>query len=331
MKNFTLAEIRRSIPYIPALRPYAGSVMACILMQQLDFWFATKEGKPFYKFLDRQKSKNPHPAYKPGDSWCEELSISPDEFRCAFDRIGCRYRSFSEFKKAGIKDNQFRGFYYASYHDKIKGFTWYLRNHDLVDALLNSIFARKRGNPIYVDGLSQSTYAGIVHLPKWGNPIPNNTEITTEITTEKTTTESKAPVVVPPQLFEKQILSEYLSLIPAAEHSSRLTKTISLALGSHGDEFTKSNIDYCLAKHKPNDGENSLGGMIVKALHDDFAKATREKVAAKAEAKAFVDEKRRKQEEQEKHRIEAKTKEALEWHESEDGRAFAKRFLNDDP
>lgn len=331
MNNYTLAEINKSIPYIPVLRQYVGSMAACILMQQLDYWFSTKNGAPFYKFLAAQNGEKSHPAYKPGDSWCEELSISPDEFRTSFDRIGYRYKSLTEYRRAEITGNPFQGLFYASYHDKIKGITWYVRNHELVDALLFEIFIRKSGNPIYGNRLSQSTYTGIAHSPRWGKAIPNNTEITTEITAEKTTTEFNTPVVVSPVMLENQSLSEFLSLIPAAEHSSRLCKAITAKLSSHGSEYTKSNIDCCLRKHSPNDGRNSLGGMIVLALQDDFAKATREKAADKASAKALVDEERRILDEQEKHRIEAKTKDALQWCESEEGRAFSKRFLSDDP
>lgn len=189
MKNYTLAEINISIPYLPALRPYIGSIAACILMQQLDYWFATKNGAPFYKFLAAQKGAKPHPAYKPGDSWCEELSISPDEFRCAFDKIGYRYKSYTEYKLARKSGNPFQGRFYASYHDKINGLSWYLRNHDLVDALLFKIFTRKSGKSILVNRYSQATDIKKANLPKQAKPIPNITEITTEITAGKTTTD----------------------------------------------------------------------------------------------------------------------------------------------
>ena len=329
MKNHTLAEINKSIPYIPALRPYAGSIAACILMQQLDYWFATKNGAPFYKFLAAQKVDKPHPAYKPGDSWCEELSISPDEFRTAFDRIGCRYKSFSEYKRTGRTGNPFQGLFYASYHDKIKGLTWYLRNHDLVDSLLFEIFVRRSGKTIYVDCHSQSTEIGKVHLPKLGKPIPNISENTTQNTAENTTTKTDNDVVDASAEQDKQILSALLLLIPTDEHSQRLTKSLIAALDAHQEDYVRSNINYCLLKHKADEG-NSLGGMIVDALSVDYAKATRAREVNKVGAKKRTDEKRKIQEMQEKLQIESKTEEAREWCNSEEGKAFSKLIFFDD-
>ncbi|MDD2321232.1 MAG: hypothetical protein PHO83_14405 [Geobacteraceae bacterium] len=328
MKNHTLAEINKSIPYIPALRPYVGSIAACILMQQLDYWFSTKEGKPFYKFLDKQKSEKPHPAYKLGDSWCEELSISSDEFRCAFDRIGYRYRSFSEFKKAVEVENQFQGLFYASYHDKIKGLTWYLRNHGLVDALLFEIFVRKSGKSIYVDGPSPSTEIDKAHLPKLGKSIPNITENTTKTTSENTTT-TETSVVDLLATPDKQVLSAMLGIIPLADHSPRLTKSILAALEAHEEDYVGSNIKYCLLKHRIAEG-NSLGGMIVEALSSDYAKSTRSRLAEQAEAKVRTDEERKLQEKQEKLRTESKTADDIRWCESEEGKAFSKILFLDD-
>lgn len=329
MKNHTLAEINKSIPYIPALRPYVGSIAACILMQQLDYWFSIKEGKPFYKFLDKQKSEKPHSAYKLGDSWCEELSISSDEFRCAFDRIGYRYRSFSEFKKAVEVDNQFQGLFYASYHDKIKGLTWYLRNHDLVDALLFEIFVRKSGKSIYVNRPSPSTEIDKACLPKLGKSIQNITEITTKITSENTATKSEIQVVDPLAMPDKQLISVLLGIIPSAEHSLRLTKSILTALEAHEEEYVLSNIKYCLLKHKAGEG-SSLGGMIVEALSSDYAKSVRSRLAEQVEAKVRTDEERKLQEKQEKLRTESKTAEDRRWCESEEGKAFSKILFFDD-
>ncbi|MBK5275617.1 MAG: hypothetical protein JJE30_11265 [Desulfuromonadales bacterium] len=329
MKNHTLAELNKSIPYLPALRPYVGSIAASILMQQLDFWFSIKNGAPFYKFLAAQKGEKSHPAYRPGDSWCEELSISPDEFRTAFDRIGYRYKSFTEYKRAGKTGNPFQGLFYASFHDKIKGLTWYLRNHDLVDALLFEIFIRKSGKSIYVNGHTQSTQIGKVHLPKLGKPIQNITENTTQNTTENTTTNTEACVVDPLAKPDKQTLSPLLDLIPISEHCLRLTNSLTAALDAHQEDYVRSNINYCLLKHKGDEG-NSLGGMIVDSLSVDYAKATRAREIKQAETKKRIDEKRNIQEEQEKLRIEAKTEEARQWCESEEGKAFTKQLFFDD-
>lgn len=106
-------------------------------MQQLDYWFE-KKPNGFYKFLEPPE-KN-HDMYRPGDSWCEELGISKGEFRTAFDRIGGRYRSKSEYDEA-IKTDRFKGKYYCSYLDRRTNLTWYFRNHELLDAKLLDMFA----------------------------------------------------------------------------------------------------------------------------------------------------------------------------------------------
>ena len=51
MKNKVLSIFHVSIPYVKELRAITGSMEGCILMQQLDYWFALKPDG-FYKFLE---------------------------------------------------------------------------------------------------------------------------------------------------------------------------------------------------------------------------------------------------------------------------------------
>ena len=134
MKNRILHLTRNTIPYVKELHAIAGGVLGCLVMQQLDYWF---EGHPegFYKFL----MPSDHPAYKIGDSWTEELGMSVDEFRTAFDKIGIRYKSKSEFDKA---EDKFQGKFYCSYVDRRSNLTYYFRNHDLVDAALDELLSK---------------------------------------------------------------------------------------------------------------------------------------------------------------------------------------------
>jgi len=134
MKNRILHLTRNTIPYVKELHPIAGGVLGCLVMQQLDYWF---EGHPegFYKFLE----PSDHPAYKDGDSWTEELGMSRHEFRTAFDKIGIRYKSKSEFDQALDK---FQGLFYCSYVDRRSNLTYYFRNHDLVDAALDELLSK---------------------------------------------------------------------------------------------------------------------------------------------------------------------------------------------
>ena len=138
MKNRILHLTRNTIPYVKELHSIAGGVLGCLMMQQLDYWF---EGHPegFYKFL----LPSDHPAYKDGDSWTEELGMSVDEFRTAFDKIGIRYKSKSEFDKA---DDKFQGKFYCSYVDRRSNLTYYFRNHDLVDAALDELLFKTNSN-----------------------------------------------------------------------------------------------------------------------------------------------------------------------------------------
>jgi hypothetical protein len=151
MRNKILDLTRTSIPYVKGLRrlPLVKSVAACVLMQQLDFRFNDEKFQHgFYKFLEPCPG---HPKYKEGDSWTDELGFSADEFRTAFDQIGVRYKSKKEFDAAGDKftlvndEGKPKGppRYYCSYYDKVKRVTYYFRNHELVDAVLDELVRGK--------------------------------------------------------------------------------------------------------------------------------------------------------------------------------------------
>lgn len=100
-------------------------------MQQLDYWFE-RYPDGFYKFMEPSE----HPLFKVGQSWTEELFISRLEFISAFEQVGIRYRSKSEYEKAPDK---FQGRYYASYLDRKTNLTHYVRNHTLTNLTLASL------------------------------------------------------------------------------------------------------------------------------------------------------------------------------------------------
>ena len=136
MRNRILAITRGSIPYVPELRPIAGSVTATVLMQQLDYWFE-RQPEGFYKFQDTSPD---NPAYKHGDSWAEELSFSVAEFRSAFDQIGHRHKSKTEWNEA---TDPFNGKFYCCYTDRRSRLTFYFRNHAMVDAALDALVRKQ--------------------------------------------------------------------------------------------------------------------------------------------------------------------------------------------
>lgn len=197
--NRLLSITRNTIPYIKELRPYAGSVAGCIIMQQLDFWF-DRYPDGFYKFLQPCE----HKAYRKGDSWTEEVGVSDEEFRTAFDRIGLRHPSKTAFEAA---DDKFQGKYYCSFHDKKQGLTFYFRNHAAVDALLDVLTQRHReeqeGVPVTVTWQRPVTENGDGELYKPDSPRSISTEINSD--TKQTTQQNKkgkTVVVVPPELIE---------------------------------------------------------------------------------------------------------------------------------
>lgn len=197
VRSRLLGITRNIIPYVRELRAVTGSISAAVVMQQLDYWFI-RYPDGFYKFLEPTPNA---PLYRHGQSWCEELGFTKDEFRTAFDKIGCRWPSKSRFE---IAPDKFLDKFYASYVDRRTNLTFYFRNHELVDLTLDRLLeignldsqeignadlqeignpnlqgiekadSGKSGNPI--SGNRQSRFRGI------GNPDILYTETTTETT-----------------------------------------------------------------------------------------------------------------------------------------------------
>lgn len=140
-----LAITAKIIPYVKELREITGSVLSAILMQQLDYWFHLRPDG-FYKFL----SPCDNPLCKQGETWTEELGFSRKEFWTAFDKIGVRHQSKKAFDASPNIFTAGEGveLYYASYHDKFKGLTFYYRNHALLDTKLAELITRQPGSTL---------------------------------------------------------------------------------------------------------------------------------------------------------------------------------------
>lgn len=119
----------RRICYYPELVQRVGSINTALMMAQLEFWFKVTEGRPFYKFLEPCG----HELYKEGDSWAEELGMTSSEIRSAFKRIGTIYKSKRAFMES---EDVFKGKPYASYYDRIRKTTYYLRNVEKVKQMM---------------------------------------------------------------------------------------------------------------------------------------------------------------------------------------------------
>lgn len=141
----TFKYLAKPIPYYKELKVLTGSLASALLFTQLEYWFSTRDGDPFYKYLS--KAPEGTAGYRDGDSWTEELEISSAVFRKAFGLIGVAYLS----KTAYMKESEpFKGKYYCSYFNKLTHKTHYFRNHDLVDktfqTLANSLLNAKEKN-----------------------------------------------------------------------------------------------------------------------------------------------------------------------------------------
>jgi hypothetical protein len=129
--------------YVPELMQLveSGDEKMCLIMAQVEYWFARKPDG-FYKFMSPAKGDNP--AYQAGDSWTEEMGMSDTKIANALKPICTSYKSFTAYKnEAGDK---FKGKFYCSYYHKPSHQTFYLRNHDLVNAALKRLSLEKRSN-----------------------------------------------------------------------------------------------------------------------------------------------------------------------------------------
>ncbi len=126
--------------FYPSLQAYTGSALSTLIIGKLEFWFSyDKYRDSFYKFVEPCES----PLYRPGDSWSEELCVSRKIFNKAFDIIGVRYKSKSDYLNA---EDTFQGKLYASYHDRKTNRTYYVRNHGYVSQLLLRLVSTKTPN-----------------------------------------------------------------------------------------------------------------------------------------------------------------------------------------
>lgn len=206
-------------------------------MQQLDYWF-DKYPEGFYKFLSPcLANKN----YKNGDSWCEELGFSKNEFRTAFDQIGVRHGSKSAYCKANnpfleiTSDGQVIEKYYCSYTDKIKGLTFYFRNTNKVnkdlDALMYGTFSgNQEPESPEVKNLNfrkSRTQISVNQEPEFPEVKNLNLDTYTENTTEITT---NTPLIPPKKEEGKEFLKGVLEIkhVPFVEDPAIHVKSNSI-------------------------------------------------------------------------------------------------------
>lgn len=201
VRNRILSITRNIIPYVKELRrlPSVKSISACVLLQQLDYWFE-RYPDGFWKFLAPCED---HSAYTKGNSWTEELGMSGDEFRTAFDQIGVRYKSKKEHDAAVDK---FAGKYYCSYTDKVARMTYYYRNHAAVDAALNTLQSPEMASASSYEEAIPAPREWEGQSPELDNAKPHYKETTKEITKDSRESESVAHATLHSQSTQVGIL-----------------------------------------------------------------------------------------------------------------------------
>jgi|GEM_PF-4494231 len=164
--NFLSIKRMDFIGYSRPILDLVKDINAAIVFTRLEYWFDITKGEGFYKFL----SPNDNRHYRLGDSWTEELGFSEFQFRTAFDKIGVKHKSYTQFIASPnpflSEDGEEK--YFCSYHDHLEGTTWYFRNHSKI-AILTGKFKSKQSSK-KSRGLSRSDKA---HL----SLVPDKTEI----------------------------------------------------------------------------------------------------------------------------------------------------------
>ena len=148
------------IKYNPALRAEFGSQNAVLLFDRLEYWFSITKNE-FYKFIEPCD----HPLCREGDTWKEELGFSKKVFRTAFDKIGIRYKSKTEFEKESYP---FKGKLFAYYQDRQTKKTIFVRNNSLLVLLyarLKSIVAKT------TNAIGKATKSSLKKGSPTGNPL----------------------------------------------------------------------------------------------------------------------------------------------------------------
>lgn len=186
-----------SITYRPDLNHLTGSVISTIILSQIIYWWKKAERSKFYKF----KEACSHPMYKHGDSWCEELGLTREEFDSGIKKI-----CFKLGKNKNIIKKE--DAIILSYTDSQR-LTWYEVNEDLLSKVVSQLYLVKRDS----------------HFTKnRGIPTLLVTESTTEITTEK----EKDNTSINTSIIEKESSGDWVEIFETKnEIYQKLVSTIS--------------------------------------------------------------------------------------------------------
>ena len=168
-----------TIPYNPDFKTVFKSTNACILFQQLLYWMerTKSDDGSFYKFT---KSSPKHPLYKQGDSWCEELRLSKDEFDTAKHEVVMHYSSKEEWLKGRLNGNASKPF--SSYYDRQNHLVHYFPNPTTINNILQicDTDSNKQGGNHTLGQGDKATFYKVAKPPstRWQSRFRSIQEIT---------------------------------------------------------------------------------------------------------------------------------------------------------
>jgi len=122
--------------YHPQWNSFTGSTNATILLSQIQFRWQKKKRQPFYKFLIPCAK---HAAYRPGDSWQEEISLGRAALTTARSELG---RQIKVAQGETADDVFAEGKLIAWYTDQ-SHLTWYYLNEQLLGEKLLETYGLK--------------------------------------------------------------------------------------------------------------------------------------------------------------------------------------------
>ena len=191
---------KEAIPYRRELRSLVKSVVSTILLTQIIYWWNKKKQRPFYKYKlpiepqrpDETDADYEHRSayYTKGDSWCEELNISREEFDSALKNIAHKKGEEELHPENPIIDC-------IEYYTTRERLTFYnIVKPDLLSRLIEAASIYDNLKDIYKSVNSTLANYRYPTLETEENPRLNISEITSETIKAETTTEtgSKEPV-----------------------------------------------------------------------------------------------------------------------------------------
>lgn len=167
-------------------------------MAQFEYWFGAGKGgrmryiDGFYKFMVPSPNM---PGYRSGDSWQEEMGMSASKIKNALAPICTHYKTRTDY--INQEGDKFKGKFYCSYYHRPSHQTYYLRNHEKVNAALKSLSLEKKSSIFrekhslqvengdnYYSGNQESSFHEVIdaEVVYTETTSETNTEITTDIT-----------------------------------------------------------------------------------------------------------------------------------------------------